>query len=64
MTKGGAMTLTSLEQRVHDIKDRIKLFKLTYAHLFVMKEKEPPKSIEQRLKRRTLRDIERERGQY
>lgn len=64
MTKGGAMTLTSLEQRVRDIKERIKLFRLTYPHLYVVKEKDPPKTVENKLKRRTLRDLERERGQY
>jgi hypothetical protein len=64
LTKGGAMTLTSIEQKVHNIKERIKLFRLTYPHIFVVKEKDPPKTIEQRLKRRTLRDLERERGQY
>jgi hypothetical protein len=58
------MTLTSIEQKVHNIKERIKLFRLTYPHIFVVKEKDPPKTIEQRLKRRTLRDLERERGQY
>lgn len=64
MTKGGAMTLTSLEQRVRDLKERIKLFRLSYPHLYVVKERDPPDNIEKRLKRRTLRDLERERGQY
>lgn len=33
------MTLTKLEQKVLDIKDRIKLFKLTYPHIFENKVK-------------------------
>jgi len=56
--KGGAMAQTKLEQKVLDIKDRIKLFRLTYAQIF---KKE---SIEERPKRRTLRDIEQEQSRH
>lgn len=52
------MAQTKLEQKVLDIKDRIKLFRLTYAQIF---KKE---SIEDRPKRRTLRDIEQEQSRH
>ena len=52
------MTLTKLELKVLDIKDRIKLFRLTYAHIFTQE------SIEERPKRRTLRDIEQEQSRH
>jgi hypothetical protein len=62
--RGRVMTLTNLEQRVLDIKERIRLFRLTYPHIFTMKEKDKPEIVEERPRRRTLRDIERERGIY
>ena len=57
------MTTTKLEQRVFDIKERIKLFRLTYPDIFSIKNKEVTEQ-EKRPKRRTLRDIEREQGRH
>ena len=57
------MTLTKLEQRVFDIKERIKLFRLTYQDIFSIKNKEETEQ-EKLPKSRTLSDIEREQGRH